>query len=739
MVHGVAGPEHGGGLRHPRLRPAVPVEAAGGALLHPGDAQLPVQLGAAGGLSAADGAGAELAVVGRAGGLGPAAPLGGWRHPAGVRPSHAVHDQPLGDLGDEAGQLVGAAGVVQRAGPGVAEEQPPLCPGDAHVGQPALLLHQVVVEHGPGQREHALLHAGQEHVVELQALCGVQRHQRHRAAGLVHGVQVGDQRHVLQEIAEPALRVQLLEFGDRALQLLYVLDAALVLLALGGLQRRDVAGALDQRLHELRQLLFVHQLRQVDHQRGEFAQQLLGTRRQGRVFIVQHRGHQRHFVLPGVLRQLVDGGVADAPLGLVDDAPGGHVVVGVHQRAHVGDQVLDLLALIEALAAVDPVGRAAPHEGLLKHAGLGVGAIEHRDAAGGLPACDQLSGHGGDEGGLVPLVHGVVQRHALAVPRLGPERLLLAAPVVGDHLVGGVQYVAGGAVVLLQLDGHALREVLLEVQYVAQVRAAPAVDGLVVVAHHAQVVPVPGQQPHQHVLGRVGVLVFVHQYVAELVPVIVQHRGMLCQQHQRLDQQIVEVQRVVAPQRLLVEPVGLVQLAAAEIALRFLQPLRGGQQPVLRVGDHRLDLLGREFLVRQVQLLRHGAYDGHAVVLVVDGELALVAQLFDVPAQYPRAAGMERGDPGVLGGLARQGVHALGHLPGRLVGEGDGQYVPRRDALLHQVSHPIGQHPGLAAARSGQNKQRAFRLLDGGALLGIQLIQVDHSSASLWRICSSTR
>ena len=158
---------------------------------------------------------------------------------------------------------------------------------------------------------------------------------------------------------------------------------------------------------------------------------------------------------------------------------------------------------------------------------------------------------------------------------------------------------------------------------------------------------------------------------------------------------------------------------AAEVVAGLLQPFGGRQQPVLGGGDHGADLLGRELLFIELQVLRHGLDDLHAVVLVVDGELALVAQLFDVPAQYAGAAGMEGGDPGVLRGLPRQFVHALCHLPGGLVGKRDGQYVPRRHAPFHQIGHPIGQHAGLAAAGPSQNKQRPFRLLDGGTLLWI--------------------
>ena len=53
----------------------------------------------------------------------------------------------------------------------------------------------------------------------------MQRHQRHSAAGLVQVVQVGHQRHVLQEPGQVAVGVQALVFGNRALELFDVLDA----------------------------------------------------------------------------------------------------------------------------------------------------------------------------------------------------------------------------------------------------------------------------------------------------------------------------------------------------------------------------------------------------------------------------------------------------------------------------------------------------------------------------------
>ena len=71
----------------------------------------------------------------------------------------------------------------------------------------------------------------------------------------------------------------------------------------------------------------------------------------------------------------------------------------------------------------------------------------------------------------------------------------------------------------------------------------------------------------------------------------------------------------------------------------------------------------------------------------------------------------QRGDPGR-------------HLAGRLVGEGDGQDLVRRHVPRgQQVGDPVGEHPGLARARAGHDKQRAALVHDGSALLRIESVE----------------
>src|SRR5947208_3405313 len=87
------------------------------------------------------------------------------------------------------------------------------------------------------------------------------------------------------------------------------------------------------------------------------------------------------------------------------------------------------------------------------------------------------------------LVLGVVARvKTQQVPRarLGPELLSLARFVVLHHRAGGRQNVLGRTVILFEADGVSLRKVALEVQNVADIRAAPAIDRLILVADYTE-------------------------------------------------------------------------------------------------------------------------------------------------------------------------------------------------------------------------------------------------------------
>ena len=135
--------------------------------------------------------------------LGGVAPPGAVGAAALGTAAEDVHEL-LGDLGEEPARRVVVGGAEEHAAPRVAEVQPLARPGDADVAEAPLLLELVGVAEAARVREHAVLHAGEEHDGELEPLRGVQRHERDRAVvGAVTvaalGVHVGHERDRFEE------------------------------------------------------------------------------------------------------------------------------------------------------------------------------------------------------------------------------------------------------------------------------------------------------------------------------------------------------------------------------------------------------------------------------------------------------------------------------------------------------------------------------------------------------------
>ena len=177
-----------------------------------------------------------------------------------------------------------------------------------------------------------------------------------------------------------------------------------------------------------------------------------------------------------------------------------------------------------------------------KQARLRVGAVEHGRARAGalLAALLHVPGDvvGGEQRFIFAVGSLVVSDPGAALPRR-PQPLALALHVVGHYRRGCLQNVFRRAVVLLQADDLRLGKVLLELEDVADIGAAPGIDRLVLVAHRAHIVALAGQQAHDLVLRAVGVLVLVHQQVVPAALIFGAHLGHALQQTLRLQQQIV--------------------------------------------------------------------------------------------------------------------------------------------------------------------------------------------------------
>ncbi len=148
-----------------------------------------------------------------------------------------------------------------------------------------------------------------------------------------------------------------------------------------------------------------------------------------------------------------------------------------------------------------------------------VGAIEHRDALARFFR-DVFENCVGDEQGFLLGVGGFVEGDARAGLAVGPQRFAEPGIVIGHYGAGSGQNVLGGSIVLLQPDHLGLGEILFKLQNVADVRAAPAVDRLIFIAYHANVLFRRRQPADELVLHTIRVLILIHQQMLEALGVL---------------------------------------------------------------------------------------------------------------------------------------------------------------------------------------------------------------------------
>ena len=409
---------------------------------------------------------------------------------------------------------------------------------------------------------------------------------------------------------------------------------------------------------------------------AELLERLLRRRADTGVLRLGGRLPERDLALVGPRLEAGEARVADAATRPVGDAQERDRVVRVVEHLEIGDEILDLGALVEARAADHLVRDALADEHVLEHAALRVRAVEDRDLGAGEALLDEQRDLGGDVARLGVLVLDLDHAHRVAVAELRPEVLLLALAVVADDAVRGVEDVLRRAVVLLERDRVRAREVVLELEDVADVGAAAAVDRLVRVADDEDVAVLLGEELEQPVLRVVRVLVLVDEDVAERFLPLLARLGEALEHVDREEEHVVEVDGVRGEEPLLVQVVDLRDRLVVE-ARDALRVLVRGDERVLRVRDLGVDAARREALRVALELLEAALHEPDLVGLVVDREVGAVAEPLRLAAQDPAARGVERHHPGGARGRADEVADALAHLPRRLVRERDREDLGR--------------------------------------------------------------
>ena len=419
--------------------------------------------------------------------------------------------------------------------------------------------------------------------------------------------------------------------------------------------------------------------------------------------------------------------MSDAAFRCGDGAQKSRVVVVVDPEPKPGAQVLDFGTVEKAGAARDLVGNVRLAQGFLERLGLVVGAVQH----GKVPQFLKLRPTGADAAGaqaldarhgafgFVVFAVGIDHAHRLAFAQVAPQVLREQLGVGADHVVGGAQDGAGGAVVLFQLDDLERGEVQRQAFEVVQRGAAPAVDRLVIVAHRRKT-RLSGrlaadQQLEHFVLRGVGVLVFIDQHMADQALPFLAHGFMVLQQFERQADQVVEINALVGRKPFLV-----VRHDARDdafvVILRRSSGAFGVVPEVLPQADGPLPTARRGGIDRAAGVFE----DAVDVVAVEDRELRLEAERGAVLAQHAHTQRVEGADQHVFGRSPDQVLGAFAHFAGGLVGEGDGGNALGLQPGLDQACDLVRDDARLARSRASKHQTGAVHVIDGFLLGQVQ-------------------
>ena len=192
----------------------------------------------------------------------------------------------------------------------------------------------------------------------------------------------------------------------------------------------------------------------------------------------------------------------------------------IDDESHVSQSILDLLALIERDSAIDAIRILSLQELFLEHTALVIRAIENGNVAISeivflAEFIDASSHHRGFFLVAIGLEHGYLFAYLLLT-----EDILLNLPaIVLDDTISCSNDGLRGTIVLFKLEESCITIHLLESENVIDACSSETVDALCVIAYHTNALPMLGKQPHDAMLGEVGILILIDKH--KLEPVLI--------------------------------------------------------------------------------------------------------------------------------------------------------------------------------------------------------------------------
>ena len=205
--------------------------------------------------------------------------------------------------------------------------------------------------------------------------------------------------------------------------------------------------------------------------------------------------------------------------------------------------------------------------------------------------------------------------------------------------VGHFQNVFAASVILFELDDGGARIVTLEVEDIADLRASPSVDALIVIADDCNVSRFIGEREDELELGAVCILELIDHEVVESAPPFFADVFARMENANGGDDEIVEIEGAHPAQLVFVDRIdGAGELIVIEIALGHLL---GRHERVFVERDAREDGGNIDGAIGDALAADDLLDEPHRVALIHDDEAIFVAERFGLLAQKTDAEAME--------------------------------------------------------------------------------------------------
>ena len=310
-----------------------------------------------------------------------------------------------------------------------------------------------------------------------------------------------------------------------------------------------------------------------------------------------------------------------------------------------------------------------------------------------------------------------------------------------NHRTSAFNDVRGRAVIAFELDNRHRSKIAVEVADNLDVCATPAVNTLVVIAHHRYVFRIPvDEQLQKFILDVIRILVFVHDNVLETFSQLFRQIRDHLQHANRIEQQVVEIHRVRFRKFFLISRViaGLTFFVSKfSVQSRHIRRLQDSlvvlvQDRILETGNRAMDLFQFIHVVIVAKIvLQDFLEDAFLVVVIVNGKVCikpLAAKCLDdrflrqTELQKLKANGVERAHPRERLAAIQKLLDTVLHFAGSLVRKGHRKHaIGVNPVVRNQVSNLVSNAARLSRTCTGQNQHRAVDFLRGSGLFRVQL------------------